>query len=204
VVPEDFQKRRPEEGAFCGECAERGVLRHEELEVDPGTRGIRNVAAAIAGLPGDPSSLPKAVLDNKDCRFEPRIQFVAVGATLGVKNSDGFTHNARILGRGNQEFWNAIIAPGTESPTRPFVVAGTYTAICDVHPWMKATVIATKHPYCAITGADGIAVIDKVPAGQEWEVTLWHESLGTARAKIAVEAGKRASWPVTPRRFKAR
>lgn len=203
AIPADFKERRPDEAEFCGACAARGALRDESLEVEAASHGVRNVAASVLGVPGDPASLPAATLDNFECRFEPRVSFAAVGKTLTVKNSDTFAHNARIVGRGNQEFWNAILAPGKDGTTRPFVVAGTYAVVCDVHPWMKATVIAVKHPFCAITGPDGAAEMTGVPAGAEREIVLWHESLGTARTKVTVEAGKTAEVALTQKAFKA-
>jgi plastocyanin len=201
-LPLDFKDRRPEEAAFCGECAERGVLRHEDLEVDSMSRGVRNVAASVSGVTGDVTALPPAVLDNKECRFEPHVQFVAVGRPLAVRNSDGFVHNARILGRSNQEFWNALIAPGKSVETRPFVISGTYTVICDVHPWMKATVIAVKHPFCAVTAPDGAATISGIPPGEGREIVLWHETLGVARLTVDLKPGETIERALTQKTFR--
>ncbi len=203
AVPADFAERRPEEAAFCGDCAKAGRLVDESLLVSPEGRGIRNVAVSVQNVPGDVKELPAANLDNHECRFEPRVGFVAVGSTVLVKNSDTFAHNARIFGRGNQEVWNAIVAPGKSAPTRPFIVTGTYSVICDVHPWMRATIIATRHPWVGVTGDDGRARIRGIPATGKTELVLWHEKLGTARVQVDLAGAEETRLTVQHTAFRA-
>jgi hypothetical protein len=45
---------------------------------------------------------------------------------------------------------------------------------CDVHPWMKAWVLVSDHPYFAVTDSNGNFSIDGIPAGS-YEVVCWQE-----------------------------
>jgi hypothetical protein len=45
---------------------------------------------------------------------------------------------------------------------------------CDVHPWMKAWVLVSDHPYFAVTDTNGNFSIDGIPAGT-YEVVCWQE-----------------------------
>ena len=57
---------------------------------------------------------------------------------------------------------------------------------CDVHPWMKAYVLVSDHPYFATTRADGAFRIEGVPVGT-LEVEAWHEVYGLKTATVEVE-----------------
>jgi hypothetical protein len=56
---------------------------------------------------------------------------------------------------------------------------------------MRAWVLATRHPYVAVTGEDGDARLDRVPAGPH-DLVFWHESLGSASRAASVTAGAEA------------
>lgn len=209
--PPGFRERRPDEAEFCGKCADSGTLRDESLEIDAETRGVANVAIAILGPAGDhraliagKKKLPPVVLDNASCRFAPHVGFVMAGSPITVRNSDSFSHNARIVFRGQQELWNAIVAPGREAQTRPFNVTGTYTVYCDVHPWMRAYIIAVRHPYVEVTGKTGECVISDLPIEGEADVVAWHETLGSAKSTIRLVPGSEIQVRFTEKDLKSR
>jgi hypothetical protein len=58
---------------------------------------------------------------------------------------------------------------------------------CDVHPWMSAYIGVFTHPFFAATAADGKFTIAGLDAGT-YEITAWHERLGTQTASITVGA----------------
>ena len=49
---------------------------------------------------------------------------------------------------------------------------------CNVHPWMKCYLLPRDNPYFAVTNEKGEFTIDKLPAGEELEFKVWHESAG--------------------------
>lgn len=182
-LPPGFGDRHPEQAEHCGLCAEKGTLKDERLLVDPTTRGIRDVAISLRGVKSTRRLAP-VTLDNRDCRFAPHVVFVPIGQEVTIKNSDPFTHNAHIVGRGRRHVWNGIVGPGKETATPKILLSGIYTVTCDVHPWMKATLIAARHPFCGVTDKQGRLVLRDLPSGKDRKIVLWHETLGVARLSV--------------------
>ncbi len=177
--------RNPDEAKLCGRCAEEGRLVDESLLVDSKTRGIANVAVSLNGLEGSVSALVEPLLDNAECRFTPRVQFAAAGSALRVRNSDPFAHTARLSDSAGHLLWNALIANAAESKTCILPRAGLHTVLCDMHPWMRASVIAVKHPFVGVSDSAGAAVVKGIPRSATKHVLVaWHESLGTARRTV--------------------
>ena len=58
---------------------------------------------------------------------------------------------------------------------------------CNVHPWMKSYIGVVKHPFFAVTGADGTFTIKGLPPG-EYTIGAWHEKYKTPDQKITVGA----------------
>ena len=56
---------------------------------------------------------------------------------------------------------------------------------CDVHPWMNAYVGVFNHPFFSVTGTDGKFTISGLDPGT-YEITAWHERLGTQTATVTV------------------
>jgi len=57
---------------------------------------------------------------------------------------------------------------------------------CDVHPWMKAWVMVSDHPYFAITDKNGNYQIDNVPTGT-YEIMFWQEKLSNLPKKKYIQ-----------------
>lgn len=142
----------------------------------------------------------KPVLDNNGCAFHPRIGVARVGQTLVVKNSDPVGHNTNISLLGE----NPIIPVGgkTEIPVSKDSSYPTPIA-CNIHGWMKGSLVILKHPYVAVTGDDGKFEIKNIPAGMH-EFQFWQEAPGNlkslkfkgggtdtkGRAKLKIAAGE--------------
>lgn len=204
VIPDIIKKRSPADATFCQKCIDEKVLFDETIVVDNKTRGLRDVAVTLQGpkAPAGAPPRPAATLDNKKCRFEPRVQFVPIGSKLTVKNSDTITHNARILGRGRRQFWNGIIPAGKSVETYKLVVGGSYHVVCDVHPWMEAWLIGTRSPWADVSKSDGTVTLKKIPTKEPVTVHLWHPSLGRARFQVRLEEGKETLKELTQRDFR--
>lgn len=117
-------------------------------------------------------------LENKHCRFEPRLAVVWTEQKFVVKNSDlSIEHNSYGQPFANPQF-NPIIPQGrtTElSLKNPEMVPFPMT--CSIHPWMKGYVISRPDPYAAASKATGEFTIENLPVG-ELTFRLWQESLG--------------------------
>lgn len=164
-----------QDAAVCGQ-----TVTDESLLVDPDTKGIRGVVVYArnarrvfegeSAAPAEPM-----VFDQKKCAFLSHVAGIQVGQTLLIKNSDPMSHNTNLSPPGNQPS-NNLLSPGGEAPyefTRALSSPAPVT--CNIHPWMKAYLIARDDPYFAITAVDGSFEIPNLPAGEEIEFQVWHE-----------------------------
>ena len=126
-------------------------------------------------------------LDNAKCRFVPHVQAASVGQFVVIKNNDPILHTAHAYFPDRQPQFNVGLYPGRVS-RKPLVAAGVVKILCEVHPWMSATIVVTEHPYHAVTDAYGEYQITDIPAGT-YRLKVWHESLGTQEKTVAVRAG---------------
>ena len=119
----------------------------------------------------------KAVtLDQRGCKYGPRIIGIRAGQPLEVVNSDATLHNVHALPMQNQEF-NHGQAEKAPTLTHTFTVPEVMVRFkCDVHGWMLAYVGVMSNPYFAVTGTDGTFEIKGVPPGT-YTLAVWHEKL---------------------------
>ena len=68
-------------------------------------------------------------------------------------------------------------------------VAGLIHVKCDAHAWMRAYVYSSRHPYVAITDANGNFEIKDLLPGK-YTVRFWHEGFEDVVQEIEVKAGK--------------
>jgi hypothetical protein len=137
----------------------------------------------------------KAVVDNKECRFEPRVQIGRYQGQIEMKNSDPLFHNTNLAPVENANSATLVNVPlplQGQSQTKRLEKRGIVAVNCNVHEWMKAWIYVSKHPYAAVTSADGTYQITGVPPG-EYDALVWHEELGQMNAKVKVEAGGTAT-----------
>jgi plastocyanin len=144
--------------------------------------------------PGKP-----VVLDQKGCQYVPHVMGIMVGQAYRILNSDGILHNVHALPKINKGF-NRAMPPTVKETTATFDKPETVFQIkCDVHPWMSAYVGVFTHPFFSVTGTDGKYTIPGLDPGT-YEITLWHERLGTQTASVTVGANETKTQNVT---FKA-
>ena len=114
-----------------------------------------------------------------------------VGQKLVAKNDDPFLHNVHTLPE-NSEPTNIAQVNKGEDTLKAVKDAETFPVKCDVHPWMKAWVVALDNQYFAVTGDDGTYSIDTkgLPDGT-YEVHAWQEKYKDAPVgKVTVKGGK--------------
>ncbi len=139
----------------------------------------------------------KLEIDQKECRFDPRVQIVPVGKVLTMLNSDKATHNVHIFGtkknntsvnkqqtknRKKMRLSREGVAKNAEGPVE---------VKCDIHGWMRAWIAYVPHPYFAVTNEKGEFTLEDVPPG-DYKLGYWHEACGTNNkepVKVTVAAG---------------
>ena len=142
------------------------------------------------GLPSGktwPAPKEPVVMDQKGCLYVPHVMGIMVGQPYRILNSDGVLHNVHTLPKINPSFNQAMPATRKEATTTFAKPEPIFQIKCDVHPWMSAFIGVFTHPFFSVTSTDGKFTISGLDAGT-YEITAWHERLGTQTASITVGA----------------
>jgi plastocyanin len=121
-----------------------------------------------------PTPTTPVVLDQNGCQYKPHVLGLQTGQKLDIKTSDPTTHNIHPTPKVNQE-WNQSQTAGAADIEKTFTRSEVMVPVkCNQHPWMKAYIGVLKHPFFAVSGADGSYEIKGVPPGT-YTVVAWHE-----------------------------
>jgi plastocyanin len=124
-------------------------------------------------------------LDQKGCRYTPRVFGVRAGQPVEIVNSDATLHNVHALPMMNQEFNQGEPAQGARMQ-KTFTVPEVMVRFkCDVHAWMSAYVGVMAHPFFAVSAADGTFSIKGLPPGT-YTLEAWHEKFGTRTTRVTI------------------
>ncbi|HEX7476392.1 MAG TPA: carboxypeptidase regulatory-like domain-containing protein [Polyangiales bacterium] len=169
---------------------------NDELVVGAGG-ALANAVVWIEGITaGAPTQHAELTLDQRGCRYVPRVQAAAVGSQLTVISSDATLHNVHAMQSKRAAFNLAMPAKGMRV-TRPLARPGIIEVKCDAgHTWMHAWIHVFDHPYFAVTGADGHFQLPSVPPGH-YTVKVWHERYPVQTQQLDVAAGRSATWNVS-------
>jgi hypothetical protein len=144
------------------------------LLVDPRTKGIGNAFAYLL----DPTTsnsdalqallahAPEVVIDQKSCEFVPFSTALHQDQTLIFKSSDPVNHNVRFTALRNNAV-NQILPPHTELRVKLIAEKYPLPLGCNLHVWMKGTIMVFDHPFFGVTNDDGSFEIQGVPVGEQ-------------------------------------
>lgn len=176
---------------FCGEGNRLTTIEIRNVQVADGKLADAFVWVS-SGLEGLRFEMPSdsALLDQQGCRYFPHVQGVRVHQPIIIRNSDPTIHNVHARPEENDQFniGQTDQMENVRSFERPEVMI---PVTCDVHGWMKSWIAVLDHPAFATTGVGGTFSF-RVPPG-EYEVTAWHERLGTSVQSITVAEGEPVS-----------
>ena len=163
----------------------------DEMLVLGGGNTMGNIMVYVTkGLPAGktyPAPKTPVVMDQNGCIYKPHVMGIQVGQPYKILNSDGILHNVHTLPKVNKAFNQAMPATRKEATTQFDKEEAIFHTKCDVHPWMSACVGVFSHPFFSVTGTDGKFTISGLDPGT-YEITAWHERLGTQTASITVGA----------------
>lgn len=191
-APKQSKINATADAAFCG----KQDLLDESLIVNPENKGIKNVILAIytgrGGSKLDPVAPGKKeiTLANEKCRFEPRVVIAQTGDILKITNPDSVGHNAN-LQFFNNEAKNPMIPPNQDvvvelKESEPGIVE----VRCNIHPWMKASLLVLEHPYAAVSDENGDVVIKGIPVGKH----VFRANHETGKIQDVSVEGKKEEW----------
>ena len=172
-------------------CKTCGTHLETPLVSVDGDDGLSHVVVFIEnieeGVDVDPAE--KVQLDNVGCAFEPHVQSVSVGQTLEIVNSDPIMHNTHAF-LGEKTLFNLAMPLHNQRIKKRMKKPGLVHVKCDAgHTWMSAWVYVFEHSYHTVTDPTGQFSIGDVPPGT-YQVTAWHEELGTQTVAVDVQSGK--------------
>ena len=159
----------------------------EESLVVGDNKGIKNAVVSIASIASGKDFAKGDALDQKECVYTPHITLTPAGQNLEILNNDGILHNIHTYSEANPAF-NQAQPKFKKKLKKKFDKAEYVKVTCDAHNWMTGWIVVMDHPYYAVTDASGAFSLTDVPAG-EYEVKIWHETLGEMTQKVTVEAG---------------
>lgn len=173
-------------------CAKKhtGPVANEMLALGSGGTMGNIMVWVSKGLPAGktwPAPKTAVTLDQKGCQYVPHVMGIMVGQPYRILNSDGILHNIHTLPKVNPSFNKGMPATLKETTTSFAKPEAVFHIKCDVHPWMSAYVAVFTHPFFSVTKTDGKFDISGLDPGT-YEITAWHEKLGTRTASITVGA----------------
>jgi plastocyanin len=173
-------------------CAKKhsGPVANEMLALGSGNTMGNIMVWVSKGLPTGktwPAPSTPVTLDQKGCVYQPHVMGIMVGQAYKILNSDGVLHNIHTLPKVNPSFNKGMPPTLKETTTKFDKPEAVFHIKCDVHPWMSAYVAVFTHPFFSVTSTDGKFTISGLEPGT-YEVTAWHEKLGTRTASVTVGA----------------
>ncbi|HET7754889.1 MAG TPA: carboxypeptidase regulatory-like domain-containing protein [Anaeromyxobacteraceae bacterium] len=182
-VPDAAPLRATKDQPTCGEA-----VPDDSLLVSGGL--LANAVVSVGAIPGVQPAPLTVVLDQRRCRFVPRVLTAPVGSTVDVVNSDPILHNAHGW-NGKATVFNVPMPTEGQRAPKPLRKPGLVKVGCDVHGWMGAWIFVAEGP-AAVSAADGSYRLAGVPAGT-YTVKVWHERLGEQTAQVTVPAAGEAT-----------
>jgi hypothetical protein len=132
-----------------------------------------------------PTPQEPVTLDQDGCVYKPHVLGIQVNQTLRVTSSDPTTHNIHPMPQFNRE-WNLSQAAGAPPLEQQFARPEIMIPVkCNQHPWMKAYIGVTRHPFYAVTGSDGTFTIKGLPPG-DYTIEAWTATFGTQEQKVTI------------------
>jgi plastocyanin len=173
-------------------CAKKhsGPVPNEMLVLGSGNTMANIMVWVSKGLPAGktwPAPKTPVVIDQNGCQYKPHVMGIMVGQPYRILNSDGILHNIHTLPQVNTPFNRAMPATLKEVTTSFPKPEAIFHVKCDVHPWMSAYIGVFTNPFYSVTSTDGKYTITGLDPGT-YEITAWHERLGTQTASVTVGA----------------
>jgi hypothetical protein len=119
--------------------------------------------------------------------MRPAVGAVAVGQLVQIESGSPELHALVATNRGRTLFEQAL--PGGMPPvTRRIATLGLVELSCRLHEGERAHLVASPHPFAAVTDATGAFLITGVPPGRH-TLTGWHPRAGERGVAVDVAAG---------------
>ncbi len=138
-------------------------------------------------------------IDNLNCRFVPLVGISYIRSEYIIKNNDPIFHSialALIHKNRKRTVYNLALPFKDQIIRKDNRVAGLHKAGCAAHPWTRAYIYSSTHPYVAITDANGTYEIKDLLPGK-YKVRVWHEGFEEVVKNVEIKTGKASYLNVT-------
>jgi plastocyanin len=145
------------------------------------------VADAVVDVLPPPGSAPPAApsprthtVNQVALTFVPYIEVLRPGDKVVFHNGDRTRHH--VYSFSPAKSFEFMLSPGENSTPLQLERAGVVAVGCNIHDSMITYLYVSEAPWSARTGADGMATIGGVPAGNAYRVQAWQPRLRPGRA----------------------
>lgn len=155
---------------------------------------VKNVLVIVENVKkGKAAPKKDLVIDNHNCRFVPLVGIAYVKSNYIIKNSDPLLHNTNLgkvlKGGVRRAVYNLALPYKDQVIKKTNRVPGLIQVKCDAHAWMRAYIYSSRHPYVAITDANGNFEIKDLLPGK-YTIKFWHEGFEEVIKEIEVKTGE--------------
>lgn len=150
----------------CGAAAaSAGTLNVEVTDRDGDPVNEVVVYAMPVGSP-TPTRLPEKplVMSQNHERFSPHILVAQTGSSVSFPNEDTVSHHVYSFSK--PKVFELPLYKGTAYPPVVFDHPGVVDIGCNIHDHMEAHIVVVDTPYFALSGDDGVARLENLPAGE--------------------------------------
>lgn len=139
------------------------------------------VSAAVVSLTRDidqTSALPPAtaIMAQQGQEFVPRVLAIARGGSVQFTNRDDTKHH--VYSFSAPKPFEIPLFGRNEKPAVVFDQPGVVTIGCNIHDSMRSFVIVLDTQHFAVSGDDGVAIVDLGDA-TSGELNIWHERMAS-------------------------
>lgn len=133
-----------------------------------------------------PQTRQHAAIEQRGREFVPYLTIVQRGTAMDFPNHDPVKHH--VYSFSPAKVFEIKLYAGKPASPVVFDKTGAVALGCNIHDWMEAHVLVVDTPWFAKTGADGVAWIERVPAGA-YRLRLWHPRQKTVAVDSGVDLG---------------
>jgi plastocyanin len=154
---------------------------------DPAGNAVANAAVyAVPEHPMEREAAPRAIIDQVNRRFVPRISVIQAGTSVSFPNSDNIRHS--VYSFSPPKIFTLKLYSGVPASPVVFDKPGVVVLGCNIHDSMVAWVLVVDTPYFARTDGAGAAVLANLPAGR-YTLRAWSNAMRQEAPGEPLEVG---------------
>ncbi|RYF94326.1 MAG: methylamine utilization protein [Caulobacteraceae bacterium] len=142
---------------------------------DSAGKPVANAVVTVypaSGIPKGPIRFAwPLTVAQQNIQFDPFVLVAPVGASVSFPNRDKVQHHVYSFSAGNK--FELKLFGKDESRSVAFKAVGVAAIGCNIHDQMVGYVKVVDTPFAIKTGADGVASLRGLPAGQV-TIRVWH------------------------------